>query len=204
MPTFAILPAAGRSQRMGQPKLLLPWRERTIVEHVVSTWVGSRVDGVVVVVHPNDEQIAKLAAAGGAIVVRPQSAPPQMKDSVCLALAEVRARFHPTDADAWLLAPADMPGLTREPIDRLIDAFCESCTTGSAARDTIWAVASSGRRGHPVLFPWTLAVEVEQLGPDEGINSIVERHSVRTVEVGAAAIWQDLDTPEDYERLRPR
>jgi CTP:molybdopterin cytidylyltransferase MocA len=37
MQTFAIIPAAGRSVRMGQPKLLLPWGQTTLLEHVLAT-----------------------------------------------------------------------------------------------------------------------------------------------------------------------
>ena len=35
MQTFAVIPAAGRSQRMRQPKLLLPWNHGTLIEHVL-------------------------------------------------------------------------------------------------------------------------------------------------------------------------
>src|SRR5690606_37389168 len=50
--SFAILPAAGQSRRMGAPKLLLPWGETTLIGEVIRSWKDSRVDQVLVVIHP--------------------------------------------------------------------------------------------------------------------------------------------------------
>lgn len=202
MQTFAAIPAAGRSQRMGRPKLLLPWGDTTLIEHVLSVWRASRVDRVLVVVSPLDGQLAELAAAAGADVVRPETAPADMKASVQRALVYA-ARFAPQATDAWLVAPADMPGLKVETINALVDAYVASVR----AADTpprIWVPRHGARRGHPVLFPWSLAGEVAQLAPGEGLNALLARHEVAHLEAGAGALVEDLDTPDDYERLRPR
>jgi molybdenum cofactor cytidylyltransferase len=203
MQTFAVIPAAGRSLRMGQPKLLLPWGESTVLEHVLATWCASRVDRVVLVVHPQDRQIVALGAAAGAHVVQPSVAPSEMKISVQLAL-EYISHFAPQSTDAWLLAPADMPGLAASTIDTLVGAYESSLVADPNAAPRIWAPRCGGRRGHPVLFPWALATEVGELGSNEGINALLTRHEVAYVEASADAILEDLDTPEDYERLRAR
>jgi len=202
MRSFAVVPAAGRSQRMGEPKLLLPWRESTIIEHVLAAWRDSRVDAVVMVVHPEDVRLAELGRKSGARVVQPRVPPAEMKVSVALALAHIAQEFRPDSSDAWLLAPADMPTLSAAVIDGLIDAHRTALSSGEAMAPTIWAPAAAGRRGHPVLFPWSLAAEVEWLGADEGINALVARYPVRTIEAEASAILEDLDTPADYQRLR--
>jgi len=203
MQTFAIIPAAGRSLRMGRPKLLLPWGQTTVLGHVLETWAASRVDRVVLVVHPEDSPIVAIGAAAGAHVVQPSSAPSEMKDSVQLALDYI-SEFAPHSTDAWLLAPADMPTLTVGTIDALVGAYEASLAADSAVEPRIWAPRSGGRRGHPVLFPWSLSAELAELGPDQGINALVVRHEVAYVEAAADAILEDLDTPEDYERLRVR
>ena len=61
MRSFAVIPAAGRSQRMGQPKLLLPWGRTTVIEHVLGVWRASRVTHTVIVVHPDDKFLAELS-----------------------------------------------------------------------------------------------------------------------------------------------
>ncbi len=203
MQTFAVIPAAGRSQRMGRPKLLLPWGTSTVIERVLAAWRASRVDQIVVVVHPADAQLAELARKHDATVVQPNDPPEQMKTSIRLGLAEIARRFSPQETDAWLLAPADMPELSPEVIDRLIAAHAQSVAETAGAPPTIWAASAAGRRGHPVLFPWSLAREVERLAADEGPNALLARHAVRTIEAPPRAVLEDLDTPEDYERLRP-
>jgi len=43
---------------------------------------------------------------------------------------------------------------------------------------------------------------VATLAENEGVNVLLERFPVRTLECGGPAIHGDLDTPDDYERLR--
>lgn len=198
MQTFAIIPAAGRSRRMGRPKLLLPWGSSTVIEHVLAAWRASRVDHVIVVVDPSDRRLAELCKARGARVVVPDEPPAEMKDSVRLGLEWAESR-RPQNDDAWLVAPADMPGLNVQIIDRLIAAH--EAGLGSPC---IRAPRHGTKRGHPVLFPWPLAAEVARLGADEGLNALLARHDAQWLEVAADASSEDFDTPEDYDRLRAR
>jgi molybdenum cofactor cytidylyltransferase len=195
---FAILPAAGRSVRMGRPKLLLPWQGRTVWEHVLDAWKGSTHElRIVAVVHPEDVAIADLARKAGVDVVVPGSPPEDMKASVRLGLAHHRAKYSPVDSDAWVVAPSDMPRLRPAVIDAVLSAY-------NPAVGAIVVPEHAGRRGHPVLFPWKLAGEVDALGADEGLNRIVARHEVVRLPLVDAAILEDLDTPEDYQALESR
>ncbi len=72
MRSFAIVPAAGRSVRMGRPKLNLPWGESTVLEHVVQAWLASRVDRVIVVVRRDDERLDELCRSLGVEVCVPE------------------------------------------------------------------------------------------------------------------------------------
>ena len=56
--SFALIPAAGHSLRMGQPKLLMPVEGRPLILHMLAAWQASKVERVVVVVRPDDEQLA--------------------------------------------------------------------------------------------------------------------------------------------------
>ena len=138
---FAIVPAAGRSARMGQPKLLLPWGERTLIEHVLATWRASGVTNTTIVVHPADTELADKCHRAGVEVVTPPHPPADMKASIGHALAHVAARFTPCDADAWLVAPADMPGVSAPLINQVIAAHNPRsrgswCRCARAAADT--------------------------------------------------------------------
>lgn len=195
--SFAIIPAAGVSARMGSPKLLLAWKGKTIIEHVIGAWLASRVTRVVVVVRPDDVELASVVRRLGVDLVVPGQAPPEMKDSVRFALAHIESLYSPLPTDVWLLAPADMPRLSPPIIDRL---FSEHRPESPA----ILIPEVSGKRGHPVLFPWSLAAEARQLPEGEGLNALAARHSPRLVPCEDATILEDLDTPADYRRLNSR
>ena len=192
--SYAILPAAGRSLRMGQPKLLMPWRDATVIEYVLRAWLASQVTQTIVVLHPEDTRLAEVCRGAGAEVVIAREPPLDMKASIRLGLEHV-ARRHPRPEDVWLVAPADMPTLTAKIINQVLAAH-------RASDRQIAVPEHRGRRGHPVLFPWPLAEQVASLGPSEGLNALVEKGPMTAVPIDDPAVLADLDTPDDYQSLR--
>src|SRR5262245_45033190 len=107
--SFAIIPAAGHSTRMGRPKLLLPVAGQPLILHTLTAWKHSRVDRVVVVLRPDDTALAEVVRNAGVDAVIPPAAPPDMKASLGYGLAHLAANQAPQNSDCWLVAPADMP-----------------------------------------------------------------------------------------------
>jgi molybdenum cofactor cytidylyltransferase len=192
---FAIVPAAGHSVRMGQAKLLMPLGGRPLIVHALAAWLASKVDRVIVVVRPDDAALAEVVRAAGAEVTIPATPPADMKASIACGLAHIEACYNPTAGDFWLVAPADMPGLSPRIIDRVIAHaanFAEAVVIPTVA----------GRRGHPVLLPWSIAGEIERLGVDEGLDALIKRYQPSRVQCDdlAAAdrpVFGDIDTPAD-------
>lgn len=179
---------------MGQDKLLLTWGDATVIESVLASWQASGVDIIVVVTREDQTELQALCRE--ATIVTPRIAPPEMKDSVLAALDQIRKAFAPEDRDVWLLAPADMPQLNPTVVKQLVAAH-------NPATPVIIVPTSDGKRGHPVLFPWAFASSVETLAENEGVNALLERFPVRELECSGPDIHGDLDSPDDYERLRP-
>ena len=96
----AIVPAAGRSERMGRPKLLLPLQGQTLIARVVTALRAGGADLVVVVAPPEDSDegpaVAQAARGAGAFVVAPTERPAEMRDSIEIGLATI-AKFTPPD-----------------------------------------------------------------------------------------------------------
>ena len=63
---FAVVPAAGKSTRMGRPKLSLPLGTCTILERVIHALRQGGVDHVLVVAAPHVGELASLAQSAGA------------------------------------------------------------------------------------------------------------------------------------------
>ncbi len=199
MTTFALLPAAGLSTRMGRPKLLEPLAGKPLVLHTLAAWLASRVDRVAVVVRPDDEPLMAVLRGADVDLIVPPIAPPDMKASLGFGLAYLAARYRPAAGDAWLVAPADMPGLSSRVIDALIGY-------AAIAPGRVLLPTLAGRRGHPVLLPWSLAAEVPRLAADAGLNQLIEEHdpllvACDGVEADAAKSFGDIDTPADLEHF---
>jgi molybdenum cofactor cytidylyltransferase len=193
--SFAVVPAAGRSARMGAPKLFLPIAGRAVIDHVLAAWTASAVTRTVVVVRADDAELLARCRQFDVDVVTPPSPPPDMKSSIQHALAHIAAAYHPAAADAWLLAPADLPRLSAGVIDQVLAAY-------NPLAPLPIVPAHRGECGHPTLLPWSLARAVQELPSAHGVNALLERTTVRMIEVAAPSILDDLDEPADYERLQ--
>ena len=177
---------------MGQPKLLLPWQDGTVIDSVLKAWTSSQVTHVIVVCRKDDAELIAACRKWPVEVVLPEEDPPDMKCSIQNGIDRIRESMSPTENDHWMIAPADLPTLKTKVIDRVID---ERNTTN------IVVPRFDGHASHPVLLPWSLSPELSLLKASEGLKSLIERHPKRFVEFEKAAYAPDMDAPEDYERL---
>lgn len=194
---FAVIPAAGHSRRMGRPKLLLPFGGTTVIERVLAVFDHPAIAARCVVVRAGDAALAEAVRSAGGLVLHPPVDPPDMRASVSFALESIQRDFSPREDDGWLLVPADHPVLDRNLIETLI-------ATWERDRPLILVPRVGDRRGHPTLFRWSLAREVARIPNDLGLNWLLNEHprDVSELPVEGEAALTDLDTPEDYERLR--
>jgi molybdenum cofactor cytidylyltransferase len=195
---------------MGAPKLLLPLGGEPLIARTLAAWERSRMDRIIVVVHPSDQALInflvpehqpKIQNPKPKIeLVIPEVPPADMKASVQAALRHIQQRYAPSEADAFLVAPADIPRLSCAIIDRLIEQHA------AVLARTIIVPTIAGTRGHPVLMSWLLTGEVFDLQDDEGLKVIVERHQPMLVPcedlvASGENPFADVDTKEDYQQL---
>ena len=194
---FAVIPAAGLSRRMGRPKLLLSLSGRSVVERLLLALDHPTIACRTVVVRNSDEPLKQEIERLNGSLLTPEEDPPDMRTSVTLALAAIERDHAPSDGDGWLLVPADHPVLDRELIRALIECWQEK-------RPAILVPRHGQRRGHPTLFTWKMAREVLRIPPDRGLNWLLREFNSQVTElsVDTDSAITDLDTPEDYERLK--
>jgi molybdenum cofactor cytidylyltransferase len=191
---FAIIPAAGNSTRMGASKLLLPLGQRTVIEHVLEAWAASAVTRTVIVVRRDDGPLLERCRRFDVDVVIADAAPADMKASIQLGLSYVQNRFRPAADEPWLAAPADSPRVSTRLIDAILAAY--DPTAPSAFVPTF-----GGRRGHPVLLPWSWAPLVHELPPSDGLNDLLKTVPVRELPWHDGSILEAFNRPADYARL---
>ncbi|MBT3349824.1 MAG: nucleotidyltransferase family protein [Nitrospinaceae bacterium] len=195
----AILLAAGLSSRLGRNKLLASLGGKAAVRRVAEAALASKAAEVVVVTgHEREGVEAALAGLSVTLVHNPDFESGQASSLV----AGVRAAA--PEADGYLFALGDQPLIGTGLIDELIEIFALSDATLAAAP------VINGRRGNPALISASLKAELEALRGDEGARGIIktiENESpsrFMTVVCGAEEMFWDIDTEEDFERVRAR
>ncbi|MCK4658447.1 MAG: nucleotidyltransferase family protein [Phycisphaerae bacterium] len=193
---FAIIPAAGQSTRMGRCKQLMPMGEGAMLECVIETALHGEIDGLCVVTSSMVDEELALSEDPRFIVAINDDGASEMLDSIRMGMAVLKHRCQVAGGDGYLVCPGDMPRVTAEDVCTVTHAFRKH------AGDIVIA-AHGGTRGHPMVFPASLAGEVERIG-DGGLKVLIEHHadSVRLVECDSSGVIEDLDTPEDYNRLK--
>jgi molybdenum cofactor cytidylyltransferase len=187
----AIVLAAGLSRRMGQAKLLMPVGGRAIIRYVVESVLAGGVDSVWVVTGPDIEPIeAALAGFEVQIVVNPAPEEGQA-GSVRAGIAAL-----PPSVDAVLVALGDQPSLAPSIIPALLAAR-------RASPKLIVAPRYRDGQGNPVLFKREIFPELLRLTGDQGARPIIQKEPARVEWVDLdLPMPPDVDTPDDYERIR--
>lgn len=186
----AVVLAAGKSERMGRPKMLLPFGRRTLIETVLAGVRKSRVDDAVVVLGAHREAVESIVARAGFRAVFNENFEAGMLSSVLRGLREI-----PAAAQAFLIVLGDQPFPPSTVIDRLIAARER---TGKG----IVLPVHGGRRGHPVLIDMRYRDEVTSLDPSVGLRQLLRGHpdDVLEVPVRTPAVLADIDHPGDYRK----
>ncbi|MBI2964229.1 MAG: nucleotidyltransferase family protein [Deltaproteobacteria bacterium] len=190
-PSGAIL-AAGSARRMRADKLLLDLAGTPIVRRIAEQALAAELGELLVIVRA--ENSAAVAAALRPLAVRIVAnarAEQGMGTSIALAAASLRPQ-----AEALLLLQGDQPLVGRDMLEALVARWRSGAGAFVASRfgDLVTT---------PVLFARELFAELRALDGDRGAKAVLERHRERGAVIDFPA-WRgaDVDTPEDYRRVR--
>lgn len=196
----AVVPAAGASRRMGEPKLLLPWgtEGKTVVESTLGALAAGGAGPVVAVLgagRAGAPELADKALGAGAVVAWNPDPERGMLTTIQVGLATVSgavASFADGAAVGGVLfAPADLPALKPSTVAAVIAALGDGAPLAVARHD--------GRRGHPLGVAAALLAEIDALDPEVGLRQLLDRHAaaIRWVDVDDPGALADVDTPGD-------
>jgi molybdenum cofactor cytidylyltransferase len=181
---------------MGRAKAALPLGDRTFLSRIVATFLEAGVDDVVVVVGHEAERILESFAAGGLparFVVNREYDRGQLS-SLQAGLAVIDR----PGVEAALVTLVDVPLVRASTVRAVLDRY--RLTHAPIVRPT-----TGDRHGHPFLVDRSLFDALRTADPGAGAKPIVRAHAspAGNVEVEDEGAFTDVDTPEDYERLRP-
>ena len=196
----AIVLAAGKSERMGSPKALLPISGRTFLENILDAISQTSIEEIVVVVGHHRKEIEAAVKLKSAERNRDSAQPEKFvfnadyeKGMITSFQAGIRALSW--DASGAFLLLVDHPLVEPATIEAMI---------ANLAPNRIVLPTFESRRGHPALFSSEVLEEILALPSTEGANIVVRKDPARIVEVpvNSPGILVDVDTPEQFEKLQ--
>jgi molybdenum cofactor cytidylyltransferase len=187
----AIVLAAGLSQRMGKPKMGLPWRGSTVLGAVLKTLDETGFENILVVVGGSRELVEDIIGKSGldvGIAFNSSYQNGEMTDSIRVGLASIGKNI-----EAVLIVLGDQPQMETATINLLLEEYK---LTGSE----LIVPSYQMRRGHPWLIGRRFWPDLLNCGPEFTMRDFLKKNSskIHYVVVDTPSIVQDLDTPEDY------
>jgi molybdenum cofactor cytidylyltransferase len=187
---WAVILGAGESKRMGEPKLLLTYGKRTVIETVVGTTLDSRVDQTLVVLGSEWRKIRRIIRAFDVQIAVNLRFREGMLSSIQRGISAL-----PRACQAAVIVLADQPALSARVIDSLIEAY-------SRRKKGLVIPVFRKKRGHPLLIDLKYRQEIGKLDPRIGLRQLLQKHpqDILEVVVSSPAVLGDIDTREDYKR----
>jgi molybdenum cofactor cytidylyltransferase len=197
IPTIGVvILGAGASSRMGRPKLLLPWRNTTVIGAILRQWHELGARQIAVVLRHGDAPLAaeldRLDHPRADRIENPKPELGMFSSVVCAANWPGWKR----EIASWAVVLGDQPHLRMDTLRALLEFH-------AANADAICQPQFDSHGRHPVILPRT-AFELLKQTPAESLRDFLKQISCPSVKCRMAdsGLALDMDTPEDYKRLK--
>jgi len=193
--TAIIILAAGASTRMGRPKLLLTYGNRTLLRHAAETAAASICRPILVVLGAYANQLHDEIDDLPVRSVINERWAEGMGSSIQVGVEALNTYDRADSPEALVLMLCDQPYVTVAVINDLVTAYH---LNGKG----IIASEYAGTLGAPALFGREYFSELETLRGATGAKHIIAAHSSDVVPMPFPKGMTDIDTPEDYRQLQ--
>jgi CTP:molybdopterin cytidylyltransferase MocA/membrane protease YdiL (CAAX protease family) len=171
---------------MGEPKQLLEFNGKTLIQTAVDAALGSVCRPVVVVVGANADAVER-AISGDVKIVRNDRWAEGMGTSIARGIEAIEG-----EVDAVILMLCDQPRIS----SGILNSVAAKADHGLAA------AGYGGTIGVPALFGRQFFGELRALNGSEGAKKILLKNEARVARVACPEAAVDLDTASDLQRLR--
>jgi molybdenum cofactor cytidylyltransferase len=194
MKLAVVILAAGASSRMGRPKLLLPWKDTSVLGHLLQQWRALGAAQIAVVTtaanQPLQDELDRLGVPGSQRILNPQPERGMFSSVQCAAHWD---GWSPSSTH-WAMALGDQPLVQRETLRGLLDF-------AGAHADQVAQPSRNGRGRHPVILPGAILARLKHSAAENLKQFLVTGGvPVARCEMDDPGLDLDLDEPADYER----
>jgi molybdenum cofactor cytidylyltransferase len=188
---WAIILAAGKSDRMQTNKLLLPYQGKTMIETVIDHVRQSDIDHILVVTGAFRDELLPVISRLPVTHCHNSRYEQGMLSSVQCSMRNV-----PATMDAVMIFLGDQPAIPGEVAGKLILEYSKS-------DKGIIIPVYKGRRGHPLLIDGKYRKIIGKLNHAVGLRDLLHKYpeDILEVNVEMPGILKDIDTEEDYQAL---
>jgi molybdenum cofactor cytidylyltransferase len=189
----AIILAAERSDRMGEPRLFLPLGGKPVLQWILENALASDLDEVICVTRELNSARRQINIADERLFwLINYAADRGQSTSVIAGLWAANAA-----SEGVMFLCGDQPLVRPELINALIEKFDDT---------EAWIVAPkfNGEVRNPILFHRKLFPELLQLTGDRSGRPLLDKHKRKTalLDWSEEVSFLDIDVPKDYERLK--
>jgi len=195
----AIILAAGRSTRMGSPKMLLPWGDTTIIEHVISVFSKAGIHDILVVTGGAREEMEVVVRnCQKNYPVRSVFNKDYLAGDMLSSMQCGLQYLLEKSSEAALIRLGDQPQVQERSVQLLCEAY-------SQTKSPLVVPSFQMRRGHPWLVARELWDEIIAMQSSQTPRDFLNPHAkdIQYVEMDTPSILADLDTPEEYLKFKP-
>lgn len=187
-----ILAAGGSSRLNGKSKQLLEFQGKTFLRRSAETALAANFHSTVIVLGANSEILRKEIEDLPVRIVVNENWATGMSSSINTGLAELTKE---ENLDAVVITLCDQPLVTTETLLNLCEVFAQTAKPIAASeyKDTV---------GVPALFSSEVFAELMNLRESDGAKKIIKKYEWNTALVAAPEAALDVDTLEDYEKLK--
>ena len=187
-----LLLAAGGSTRMGDPKQLLSWGSKTLIEYQIEILQKTE-NPVNVVLGSNADQIIPITEKYNVPIFQNYHWKDGMGSSIAAGMNGLTRKFPQTDG--VLIALVDQPLVPIEHFKNILKSF------HPGEQQIIASLSATGWKGVPVLFDKQYFNELQNLTGKEGAKKIIQQHNQAVKYVECGNLLEDMDTPEAYQKM---
>ena len=189
MKTTAILIlAAGEASRMGEIKQNLPYLETTLLGHAIAQAKQAKAQHIYCVLGAQKEAIKTKIKQEVSFIIN-EAWEEGLGSSIACGIKALRSKKY----DHILIMLGDQPLMTASYLNQLINRAKQH-------PDTCVASGYKNKKGVPAIFPESYFDALEKLSGDHGAKALLNSN-LSVIALNAEDLLQDIDTPQDYERL---
>jgi molybdenum cofactor cytidylyltransferase len=186
----AILLAAGQSKRMkGKNKLLLKYKRKTLINHVLKSLIESKVNKIIIVLGHEGRKIKKIALKSKKIIfVFNSNYAKGISTSIKCGLKKISKKNI-----GFLITHADMPLVSKTILNTL-------CSALKSKNKEIFVPVYKKKIGNPLAFKYLMIKSLKKIKGDRGAKKLIRsnKSKVQLVKMKSKTILIDFDQLKDF------